>query len=64
MRRLSRSAWQWLFAHTFQAHLDLSLRGLLFLTAWLIYLADRFADTIKLPQPVRFPFAIAFAGNT
>ena len=42
-------SWQWLFAHTFQAHLDLALRGLLFLTAWLIYLADRFADTIKLP---------------
>ncbi len=49
MPRLSRSAWQWLFAHTFKAHLDLALPGLLFLTAWLIYLADRFADTIKLP---------------
>ena len=24
-------SWQWLFAHTFQAHLDLALRGLLFL---------------------------------
>ena len=47
--RSSRSAWQWLFAHTFEAHLDLALRGLLFLTAWLIYLADRFADTMKLP---------------
>ncbi len=42
-------AWQWLFARTFGAHLQLSLRALLFLTAWLIYLADRFADTIKLP---------------
>ncbi len=42
-------AWQWLFAHTFGAHLSLALRALLFLTAWLIYLADRFADTIKLP---------------
>ena len=42
-------AWQWLFARTFGAHLDLPLRTLLFLTAWLIYLADRFADTIKLP---------------
>jgi hypothetical protein len=41
-------AWQWLFAHTFGAHLSLALRALLFLTAWLIYLADRFADTIKL----------------
>ena len=42
-------AWQWLFARIFGAHLTLSLRFLLFLTAWLIYLADRFADTIKLP---------------
>lgn len=42
-------AWQWLFARTFGAHLHLSLRALLFLTAWLIYLTDRFADTIKLP---------------
>ncbi len=42
-------AWQWLFARTFGAHLNLFLRALLFLTAWLIYLADRFADTIKLP---------------
>ena len=42
-------AWQWLFARTFGAELDFSLRALLFLTAWLIYLADRFADTIKLP---------------
>jgi hypothetical protein len=42
-------AWQWLFARTFGAQLNLSLRVLLFLTAWLIYLGDRFADTIKLP---------------
>ena len=42
-------AWQWLFARTFGARLDLSLRALLFLTAWLIYLGDRFADTIRLP---------------
>ncbi len=41
-------SWQWLFAHSFGADLNLSLRALLFLTAWLIYLADRFADTIKL----------------
>lgn len=40
--------WQWLFARTFGANLDLSLRALLFFTAWLIYLADRFADTIRL----------------
>jgi len=42
-------SWQWLFAQTFGAHLGYPLRALLFLTAWLIYLADRFADTIKLP---------------
>ncbi|MEO5718839.1 MAG: hypothetical protein ABIR29_09735, partial [Chthoniobacterales bacterium] len=42
-------SWQWLFAHSFGAQLNFSLRALLFLTAWLIYLADRFADTIKLP---------------
>ena len=42
-------AWQWLFAQTFGARLNFSLRALLFFTAWLIYLADRFADTIRLP---------------
>jgi hypothetical protein len=42
-------SWQWLFARTFGANLNFSLRALLFLTAWLIYLADRFADTIRLP---------------
>lgn len=41
--------WQWLFARSFGARLSLSLRVLLFLTAWLIYLGDRFADTIRLP---------------
>ncbi|MGH8095007.1 MAG: hypothetical protein ACREIF_16300 [Chthoniobacterales bacterium] len=45
-------AWQWLFARTFGAHLDFALRALLFLTAWLIYLGDRFADTIQLPPTV------------
>jgi hypothetical protein len=45
-------AWQWLFAHIFGANLDFSLRALLFFTAWLIYLADRFADTIRLPSSV------------
>src|ERR1044071_5754059 len=42
-------SWQWIFAWTFGAHLNLALRALLFFTAWLIYLGDRFADTIKLP---------------
>ncbi len=45
-------SWQWLFARSFGAHLTFPLRALLFLTAWLIYLADRFADTIRLPSAV------------
>ncbi len=44
--------WQWLFARNFGADLTFTLRALLFLTAWLIYLADRFADSIKLPPNV------------
>jgi hypothetical protein len=42
-------AWQWIFAHVFGAQLDFAIRLLLFLSAWLIYLADRFADTMALP---------------
>lgn len=42
-------AWQWIFARSFGAHLTWPLRVLLFLTAWLIYLGDRFADSIRLP---------------
>lgn len=41
-------AWQWIFARSFGAHLNWPLRVLLFLTAWLIYLGDRFADSIRL----------------
>src|SRR2546423_9877192 len=52
--------WQWLFARIFGAHLTFSLRALLFLTAWLIYLADRFADTLRLargtPMAIRHEF--------
>jgi hypothetical protein len=40
--------WQWLFAQRFHIALTASLRGALFLTAWLIYLADRLADTWAL----------------
>ncbi|MEO6872451.1 MAG: hypothetical protein ABI233_09570 [Chthoniobacterales bacterium] len=42
-------AWQCIFARSFGAHLTWPLRVLLFLTAWLIYLGDRFADSIRLP---------------
>lgn len=36
--------WQWLFARNFHVSLSIPTRAGLFLTAWLIYLADRFAD--------------------
>ena len=38
-------SWQWLFARAFQVQLVSSARLTLFLTAWLIYLVDRFADS-------------------
>ena len=41
-------AWQWLFARAVDSPLAAASIGALFLTAWLIYLADRLADTIKL----------------
>ena len=42
-------AWQWLFASVFGAVIALPNRLALFLTAWLIYLADRFADCASIP---------------
>jgi hypothetical protein len=53
-------SWQWIFAWTFGAHLNLALRALLFLTAWLIYLGDRFADTIRLPAGTPISLRHAF----
>ena len=41
-------SWQWLFARAFQVPLTISVRLTLFLTAWLIYLADRLADSWAL----------------
>lgn len=41
-------AWQWLFARAVDLPLRAASIGALFLTAWLIYLADRLADTFKL----------------
>jgi hypothetical protein len=38
-------AWLWLFARTFHVPVDLVSGAVLFLTAWLIYLADRLADS-------------------
>lgn len=41
--------WQWLFAKNFGLRLSLASQCALFFTAWLIYLIDRFADSISLP---------------
>jgi hypothetical protein len=45
-------AWLWLFAHTFRIPLQAGNCVALFLTAWLIYLADRLADSISLKAGV------------
>ena len=42
--------WLWLFARTFHRSLPSASWIALFLTAWLIYLADRLADTRSLPE--------------
>ncbi len=41
-------AWLWLFARTFRISLQIGNCVALFLTAWLIYLADRLADSTSL----------------
>jgi len=41
--------WLWLFARTFRVPIHLGNAVALFLTAWLIYLADRLADASSLP---------------
>jgi hypothetical protein len=55
-------AWLWLFARTFGVPFQIGNAVALFLTAWLIYLADRFADssTLKpdLPRSVRQNFCL------
>lgn len=55
-------AWLWLFARTFQVPFQIGNALALFLTAWLIYLADRFADasTLKpdLPRSLRQNFCL------
>ena len=54
------SSWQWLFARVFGVAVPLAEREGLFLTAWLIYLIDRLADSISLspdvPKAVRQEF--------
>src|SRR3954447_26980728 len=43
-------AWLWLFARTFHVPLQIGNAIALFLTAWLIYLGDRFADASNLKR--------------
>jgi len=53
-------AWLWLFARTFRLPLQVGNGVALFLTAWLIYLGDRLADSASLkpagPQSLRQQF--------
>jgi hypothetical protein len=53
-------AWLWLFARTFRIPLHVGNSLALFLTAWLIYLGDRLADSASLepdgPQSLRQQF--------
>lgn len=55
-------AWLWLFARTFQVTVLLGNAVALFLTAWLIYLGDRLADTLALkansPPSLRQQFCL------
>ncbi len=52
--------WLWLFARTFHATIPPAGYAALFLTAWLIYLGDRLADTYSLergePRSLRHEF--------
>lgn len=54
--------WLWLFARTFQVPVQLGNAVALFLTAWLIYLADRLADASSLqpgsPRSLRQEFCL------
>jgi hypothetical protein len=53
-------AWQWLFSHAFSIAVPAASRVALFFTAWLIYLIDRFADSVsldlRLPKSIRQQF--------
>ncbi|MFN2621566.1 MAG: hypothetical protein ABR611_01860 [Chthoniobacterales bacterium] len=55
-------AWLWLFARTFDVPLRTGNGVALFLTAWLIYLGDRFVDAISLkpglPRSLRQEFCL------
>jgi hypothetical protein len=54
--------WQWIFAHSFDLSVPMGHQAALFLTAWIIYLADRFGDSVSLvtgqPGSVRQQFCL------
>jgi hypothetical protein len=54
--------WQWIFARSFHLTTPIGHRAALFLTAWIIYLADRFGDSLSLvtgqPKSVRQQFCL------
>jgi hypothetical protein len=54
--------WQWIFARSFHLSVPVGHRAALFLTAWIIYLADRFGDSRSLvrgqPKSVRQQFCL------
>jgi len=43
-------SWHWLLADVFQIAIPRGTTAALFLTAWLIYLTDRFVDSVSLDQ--------------
>lgn len=55
-------SWQWIFAHTFHLSVPVGHRAALFLTAWIIYLADRLGDSLSLitgqPKSLRQQFCL------
>ena len=59
---LVATAWLWLFARSFDVPLEIGNSVALFLTAWLIYLADRFVDASSLnpgtPRSLRQDFCL------
>jgi hypothetical protein len=59
---LVATAWLWLFARTFDVPFQIGNAVALFLTAWLIYLGDRFADAssleLNLPRSLRQDFCL------
>lgn len=53
-------SWQWLFARRMGVSLPVAEQAALFLTAWLIYLADRLADSLVLDAGVTKSLRQAF----